>query len=717
MTYNITLTNGQTLVNIADGTADTSYSSLTLFGKNYAGYGPLMDENFVKLLENFSNVTPPVNPLQGQLWWDSNSKLLKVHKDASWKVVGGSTSASTPPATDIVGDFWWDSANSQLNVFNGTGWSIIGPAFTAGQGVSGPVVSTIPGAIDGLYHNIVEFYCSGTPVAVLSKDAAFTVNVLPGFSTIRPGFNLPDVGYQYYGDANNSLSLGNVLAANYLRGDVDSTTFHAFNVRTNDGITLGLNNDLTVGVAGGAVNFIGNTADRHMDFFVSKQGVSTLALHVNAQSGLVSVAADPTTDMGIATKQYVDNSIVEAGTHWIKRDGSSTIEGNLITATTNVYNLGAPGNQFATVYANSFTGSTATIATGTFNEVLVNHSPANSNSATTKDYVDTANSNLVAEMAQADQIVINALTGSAPSTLNSFEKVANALNGDASFGTTVNGRLALLAALASPSFSGNPQAPTAPVSDVSSSIATTSFVSRAVANQASAFNSALVGYAPLASPAFTGNPTALTQAISDSSTKLATTAYVTTKVANAVAGLNASNPTFTGTANFDSVQCSGLGVNAVGITTTTNNSLDIGTANNRFRKIYGTAMTANYADLAENYTADAAYEPGTVLDFGGDAEVTISDGAKLTRLAGVVSTNPAYLMNDGCAGTHVVALALQGRCPVKVTGPVRKGDLLVSAGNGRARACLFPNAGTIIGKAIAENDDGEGIIEVSVGRC
>jgi hypothetical protein len=128
----------------------------------------------------------------------------------------------------------------------------------------------------------------------------------------------------------------------------------------------------------------------------------------------------------------------------------------------------------------------------------------------------------------------------------------------------------------------------------------------------------------------------------------------------------------------------------------------------------GSQLRATFADLAENYVADKQYEPGTVLEFGGDFEVTIAED-ETRRVAGVVTTNPAYIMNNDCVGEHVVCIALQGRVPVKVRGKVRKGDLLVSGGNGFARPTTDPKIGTIIGKAL-ENFDGEGVIEVAVGR-
>ena len=130
--------------------------------------------------------------------------------------------------------------------------------------------------------------------------------------------------------------------------------------------------------------------------------------------------------------------------------------------------------------------------------------------------------------------------------------------------------------------------------------------------------------------------------------------------------------------------------------------------------ITATATQAQYADLAEKYLADRNYEPGTVVVFGGDAEVTTTSEDFDHRVAGVVSTDPAYLMNSDSDG---VAVALAGRVPCKVSGKIAKGDLLATCGpvSGHAMVANHAEAGRIIGKAIQAHDsDGEGVIEVLV---
>jgi hypothetical protein len=150
---------------------------------------------------------------------------------------------------------------------------------------------------------------------------------------------------------------------------------------------------------------------------------------------------------------------------------------------------------------------------------------------------------------------------------------------------------------------------------------------------------------------------------------------------------------------------------------TTGGNTTAGTITGNWTLTSGSRLTATYADLAEYYSADKAYLPGTVLEFGGEKEVTIA-GIETNKLAGVVSTNPSYVMNGDLRTQFPVILALVGRIPVNVIGKVSKGDMLVSAGNGLAKVVTgTPKIGTVIGKAIENKvDDGEGFVEVMIGK-
>lgn len=163
----------------------------------------------------------------------------------------------------------------------------------------------------------------------------------------------------------------------------------------------------------------------------------------------------------------------------------------------------------------------------------------------------------------------------------------------------------------------------------------------------------------------------------------------------------------------------GDGTNAVvhtgHIIPSANATYNLGSSSAWYGTLYGVSTQAKYADLAENYEADAAYPYGTVLMFGGVKELTVAT-ADTKAVAGVVSQNPAHLMNGQLNGANVVPLALTGRVPCNVVGPIKKGDLLVSAGFGYAKANNNAQAGQIIGKALADFTGAKGQIEVVVGR-
>ena len=176
---------------------------------------------------------------------------------------------------------------------------------------------------------------------------------------------------------------------------------------------------------------------------------------------------------------------------------------------------------------------------------------------------------------------------------------------------------------------------------------------------------------------------------------------------------NAANTvTITGglTVGTGNVSCGNI------INTNANGVGNIGSTGTRFNQVFALASSAQYADLAEKYTADATYATGTVVAFGGAEEVTISAVDSDRRVAGVISALPSFRMNDGLQSEHTAMVALTGRVPTMVTGTVRKGDMMVSAGAGRARAEANPAIGTVIGKALADHDGADGVIEVVVGR-
>ena len=144
MAYTINKTDGTALVTVADGAINTTYS-ITLIGKNYAGYGEVLNENQIKLSENFANTTAnaPASPLTGQTFYDTTTNQLKVYDGAQFKTTGSAVNSQTSPSAAAQGDLWYDTANGQLYVYSGSAWILVGPTSSSGGTTSGTIVSTV----------------------------------------------------------------------------------------------------------------------------------------------------------------------------------------------------------------------------------------------------------------------------------------------------------------------------------------------------------------------------------------------------------------------------------------------------------------------------------------------------------------------------------------------------------------------------------------------
>ena len=194
MPYNLTITNGSSLVTVADNSYDHTTTSLNLIGSSYPGYGLLLNENFVSLLENFSNNSAPLNPLQGQLWWDSQNKELKVWNIPSsgapnWKVISNSQTGATAPTTPVNGDFWWNG--TVLSVYNGSGWTSIGPANPANVAITAILQNTITDNTT-TPHIVGNILVNNKLIAIASSDTLPFIPQTPitGYTSINPGLNL-----------------------------------------------------------------------------------------------------------------------------------------------------------------------------------------------------------------------------------------------------------------------------------------------------------------------------------------------------------------------------------------------------------------------------------------------------------------------------------------------------------------------------------------------
>ena len=355
MAYTVNRTSGAVLTTIADGTIDST-TDLTLIGKNYSGYGELLNENFVKLLENFSNTSQPSSPISGQLWWDTTNGLLKVYTGSAFKVISGSTSSASQPTGAAAGDLWFDSSNQQLYVYNGSSFVLVGPSFTSITGESGAIVDTITDNL-GSNHVVVKLFVNDTIVATVSKDSTFTPQTaISGFATIAPGIQLSSAvsGATFRGDATNAQTLDSLDSTQFLRSDTNDTTTGILTIANDGGLTVGADNDLTLTVSGANTLISNATSDGDILVRVNKSvGGVTTALTIDGATGFTTVAASPANgddSTKIATTAWVfDNAVA--------LNGSNAMTGDLLPSADSTHDIGSATFKWANVYADTLNGT------------------------------------------------------------------------------------------------------------------------------------------------------------------------------------------------------------------------------------------------------------------------------------------------------------------------------------------------------------------------
>jgi hypothetical protein len=293
MAYTINLTDGTIFATIADGTINTSAQPvLTLVGKNYAGYGEFLDENFIRLLENGSNTTPPGAPLTGQLWWDSTNSLMKVYNGTTFKTISSATASASQPTSNVTGDLWWDTTNQQLKAYNGASFVLVGPASSAGQGTSGAIVDTVTDNV-AVDHVVIKMYVNNSIVAIVSKDATFTPQVaITGFATIGPGIQLSSTvsNAVFNGNASNALLLDGVAASGFLSSTSNDSTTGTLGILNDTGLTVGADQDLKLSVvtANAEVQIANQTSNANIAFRVNIAGTATTVMTINGSTGAIS---------------------------------------------------------------------------------------------------------------------------------------------------------------------------------------------------------------------------------------------------------------------------------------------------------------------------------------------------------------------------------------------------------------------------------------------
>jgi hypothetical protein len=344
MPYIVTTTSGTAIATIPDNTVNTTTTSIALVGKNYAGYGAFLNENYVKILENFSNSIAPTAPLTGQLWFDSTNTLLKVWTGGQWKQMHSSAAQNTAPGNPITGDLWWDTTNLLLKVWGGSTWITIGPGASGGSSVTtgtGAGASTTGAIVDtiidtgSLSHAVIKLSVANQTIAIISKDATFTpFTAIPGFPSVYPGLTLINTsGYNFTGNATNALAVNNISSNSFLTSLSDQTTAYKLSVGK-----LQAGSDLLIdpSTAGEVQIFSNGSGYKDLNLYVNKSGVQTKAIGITAATASVTF----------------NNSISINSTGTAIINGGSSGQGN----------IGSSATPFRTIFAVATTAAYADLA-------------------------------------------------------------------------------------------------------------------------------------------------------------------------------------------------------------------------------------------------------------------------------------------------------------------------------------------------------------------
>jgi hypothetical protein len=358
MAYTITTTTGATLATVADGTVNTTSTSLTLIGKNYAGYGIFLNENYIKLLENFAYSASPLSPVTGQLWYDTANKLLKMYNGSIWKALSNTTSSVTQPNNPNIGDFWWDVNAGQLKVWSGSLFVIIGPINTSATGTSGALVETIVDT-DDISHVVVRFYISNATIAIMTRSE-FTPNPgIAGFTRLFPGMNLISsttlANSRFSGDVSNALRLQNIPASDFLRSDLDDSTNYKLTVGE-----LGVGSDIDFYKPSGSteVRIENKTLNHDLSIRVNQGDTLRTAIRVVGANSSVLLGGTVSSQVRTTGPAVIAGALTAQST--LAVSGTTTITGSLLPSGNGTVSIGSTSARFADVWATTFRGTAIT---------------------------------------------------------------------------------------------------------------------------------------------------------------------------------------------------------------------------------------------------------------------------------------------------------------------------------------------------------------------
>jgi len=406
-------------ITVFDNTSSTD-TSLTFPGRNVTGYGQIIAENFLSLLENFASTNQPINPVEGQLWYDSTggTQTLKIWDNTAWKAASGIQKGVSQPAVENskVGELWVDTTNQQLRIFTGTRWILVGPTESSVGGLRyGPVIEKISDS-DNLDKFILTFYIADIPVIIFSKDSFTPKTLITGFNIIKSGINIsaPATSGEIAnfvggflpvlnGTARNAEALSisgvEVQAGKFLRSDVINTTNFEIKIKNNNGVSIGADETFKLSATATSSNIYNSSAGSSIDIQTNRNGIPATILRIvddkiginqsnplealDIQGNAKITGSFITTNTAASTNLNNGSIITQGGIAVAKNiivgagvDVTGSLQTNVIVPkTTNTYDIGTATLRYNNIRAK-------TIIADTIQGVLDGNISGNANTAT-----------------------------------------------------------------------------------------------------------------------------------------------------------------------------------------------------------------------------------------------------------------------------------------------------------------------------------------------